>query len=103
MPDLSPDDALDVFAHLARSLDRVATSSERAVLASERAAVASEQTLAVVTDLARTLRRTLPIAWVVLGIGLCTLAFVAWSTVQLVREGRAHHERMQVDHQAQRP
>lgn len=97
MPDdFTPDDALDAVAHLARSLDRVASSSERA-------AATSEQTLVVVTELARTLRPlrwTLPLAWVVLGIGLCTLAFVAWSTVALVREGRVHHERMQVDHQA---
>ena len=92
MPDdLTPDDALDAVAHLARSLDRVASSAER--------------TEAVGTDLARTLRPlrwTLPLAWVVLGIGLCTLAFVAWSTVQLVREGRAHHERMQLGDQGQR-
>lgn len=103
MPDLSPDDALDVFTHLARSLDRVATSSERAAATSERAAAASEQTLAVVSDLARTLRRTMPIAWILLGIGLLTLAFVAWSSVQLVREGRVHHERMQLEHQMPRP
>lgn len=96
MPDLSPDDALDVFTHLARSLDRVATSSERA-------AATSEQTLAVVSDLARTLRRTLPLAWLCGAIALCTLAFVAWSSVQLVREGRAHHARLQVEHQLPRP
>jgi hypothetical protein len=95
MPDdFTPDDALDAVAHLARSLDRVATSSARA-------AGASEQTLVVVTDLARTLRRTLPLAWLCTAIALFTLAFVAWSTVQLVREGRVHHERMQRDHQVQ--
>lgn len=96
MPDLSPDDALDVFAHLARALDRVATSSERA-------ATTSEQTLGVVTDLAQTLRPLrwcLPLAWLCTAIALGTLAFITVSTVQLVREGRAHHERMQIEHQA---
>jgi hypothetical protein len=100
--EITPQDATAALALLARSLDRLAVTSEKSLEISRASLGLSSSHLELAQEthhLLRPLRWCLPLAWVVTGIGLCTLAFTAYLTMQVMWDTRWHAARTTLEHQ----